>query len=42
MDLDELYLLLAICAVAPYVAAAAVDWLQHAVTSPASLPDGLS
>jgi len=29
MDLDELYALLAIGAVAPYVAEATIDWMEH-------------
>lgn len=29
MDLDELYALLVIGAVAPYVAEAAIDWVGH-------------
>lgn len=29
MDLDELYALLAIAAVAPYVAEAVIDWMER-------------
>ncbi len=33
MDLDELYALLAIGAVAPYVAEAAIDWMERSPRS---------
>jgi len=35
MDLDELYALLVIGAVAPYIAEATVDWVGHSACSKA-------